>query len=166
MLVASTQNPDSFNIIAEGLDRSYYSLFRSGDTTQYAGNTGIGQVSVANPNLDGSGTLTNILTSDSVLGDGFGCSIKSITIKGIGKESTEGMIRIFIGDGKEEETLYLFLEVPIIYITPNGTTQSILRQINIQTSFSFQAGYNIYVSTENEENFSIMADANDWTYFA
>jgi len=114
-LLASTQNANSFNIIAEGLDTSYYSTVRL-DGTQYAANTGIGQVSIANPNLDGTGDITKILTSGTLLPDGNGCSIKSFTIKGSYKSATEGMIRIFIGDGAKEESIYLFTEVPVIQV--------------------------------------------------
>ena len=63
ILYASTQNAETFGVIAEGLDFAYYTSFVRPESTKYFANTGIVAVSTANSNLDGTGTLGAVLTA-------------------------------------------------------------------------------------------------------
>ena len=157
-LVASTQNADTFNIIAEGVDWTY--PVTTPDVCcnfeQIAAATGNGSVSTANTALDGSGTIENIFTADP---DANGAIIRSIAIKAL-QSTHQGMVRLFI--------------------SPDGSTWSLMREVwipqTMQSSykpsfnrvevmdFKLEAGYSIGASTQNAEGFAINIEALDWTY--
>lgn len=77
ILKATTEKADTFNIIAEGLNWTYYPTMVRSESTNYTANTGMQTVSTANSNLDGTGTLSSAI----VTGASNGTVIKSITIK-------------------------------------------------------------------------------------
>src|SRR3990172_4619435 len=62
-LKASTENSESFNVIAEGLDWVYYTTSVRPESSKYTANTGMQTASTANTNLDGSGTLTSAIVT-------------------------------------------------------------------------------------------------------
>jgi len=65
---------------------------------------GIGQVSTANTNRDGTGTLATVFTAGT-----NGSRIDAINLKAVGT-TTAGMIRLFIHDGSNAR---LLTEVPV-----------------------------------------------------
>jgi len=155
ILKASTQNAETFNVIAEGLDWAYYTSSVRPDSTKYTANTGIGQVSTANSNLDGTGTLGNVLTAAS-----NGTLIQTIQIKAI-VNTTAGMIRLFIFNGT---TNFLYSEVRVPAITKSGTAISFAHPVFFLRDFALKSGYILKASTQNAETFNVIAEGADWSY--
>lgn len=162
ILKASTQNAETFNVIAEGMDWAYYASSVRPESTNYTANTGIGVISTANSNLDGTGTIGTILTAGASGSGWKGCKIDSITIKAL-VSTTYGMVRLFVQDSGATSTK-LLTEVQVPAVTKSGTVRSFINQINFPQGFMIQAGYKIMASTENAESFSISIDAADWKY--
>ncbi|MGZ4055560.1 MAG: hypothetical protein ACXVPU_13530 [Bacteroidia bacterium] len=163
-IYASTEIADTFNIIAEGLNWSYYSTSVRTDTTEYTANTGLGTVTTANTNLDGTGTGVVTLLTAGVSGSGWkGCRINSITIKATG-DPTDGMVRLFIQD--TGTTKKLWMEIPVNQITHSAKTRSYGHTIYFNDSFQLAPGYSILATTQLSQNFSITIDGEDWTYVA
>lgn len=119
---------------------------------------GMGQVSVANTNRDGTGTLATIFTAGT-----SGSRIDSICIKAL-NSTTAGTIRLFIHDGT---TAQLLTELPVIAITPSGVSPSFEVQLNTNTMTQvlpiiFQSGYSLRASTNNAETFNIIAQGGNF----
>ncbi|MFL5752308.1 MAG: hypothetical protein ACJ76F_02790 [Bacteroidia bacterium] len=161
-LKAATQNAENFNIMAEGLNWTYYSAAVREDTTQYTANIGIGSVATANSNLDGTGTVATIYTAGSS-GTYKGSSIETITIKAT-VNNTPGMVRLYFGD--TGTTKKLFSEIVIPSITKTATDQAFEHTIVFEDNLDIQAGYKIIASTQNAENFNIIVEGKDWNYKA
>ncbi|MFZ7116402.1 MAG: hypothetical protein ACO1G9_13560 [Bacteroidota bacterium] len=121
---------------------------------QYKGNTGLAKVTIGNSNLDGSGDLQNVLTASL-----NGTFLKSIIIKAIGKETTEGMIRFFIRRG---DVSFLISEVvvPIVTSSANDITFSAVLNVN----YDMEKDDILFASTQNSEPFNIIALGLDWEY--
>ena len=158
-ILASTQNAESFNIIGECLDWEYYSPAVRQDTTQYTSNNGVGQLTTANPNLDGTGDIVLIYRT----GSGFkGNSIKSITIKSI-QAVSPGMVRLFITDSSGSNT-YLYKEIVVPTETPSATDQTFEHTITFENDFELESNCIIYGSTQNSETFNVLIEGNEWDY--
>ena len=162
-IYATTEKSDTFNIIAEGLNWTYYSASVRTDTTEYTANTGLGTVSTGNVKLDGTGAgIVTILTA-GVSGSGWkGCRINSISIKATGNP-TDGMVRFFIQD--TGSVTKLFTEITVDTITHSAKTPSFGYTV-LFNGFQIAPGYKILATTQNSENFTITIDAEDWTYVA
>jgi hypothetical protein len=158
-LYASTQNSESFNIIAEGVDWAYYANAVREDTTQFTSNNGVGSVSTANSNLNGTGTLSTIYTAGSSA-TYKGSRLRTISIKS-SVTNTPGMVRLYIYNGT---TNFLFSEIKIPSITPDGTDQAFENTIILRNGFDLQAGYLIKASTEVAQNSNIIVEGEDWNY--
>lgn len=155
ILKAATQNAESFNVIAEGLDWAYYGSIRE-ECTRYTANTGMANIATANSNLDGSGTLGTFFTAAS-----NGTVIQSITIKAQ-VSTTPGMIRLFLYDGSNNQ---LFKEIPVPYVTKSATAHSFSHLIDFGgIDFALKTGWLLKASTENAESFNIVAEGLDWSY--
>lgn len=133
----STQNADTFNLIAEAFDISYIANpTYVGSSIEYVSNCGTGLIDVANPNLDGSGTMTQIFMAGPT-GSGYvGCVVNSIGIKAL-QTTTPGMVRLFLKDNVGG-TAILFCEVVIPSVVQSATTPAFLidaiRQGSLYTS--------------------------------
>lgn len=129
-------------------------------TPQYAATPrcGIGQVSTANTNRDGTGTIGTIFTAGA-----SGSRIDAIDLKAVGT-TTAGMIRLFIHDGANAR---LLTEVPVIAITPSGTLPSWETQLNTNTMTQvlplvLPTGYSLRAATNNAETFNVIALGGDF----
>lgn len=161
-LVATTQIDNSFVIIVEGLNWEYPVQLPADccNFKQVSAVTGVGVVSTANPNLDGSGSIVPIFAASSV-GNSKGTLIKNITIKALQSTSINGMIRVFLSaDGGA--TFSLMREVPVPQTTQSGFDPS-FKQV-IEMNFNLQAGHIIGVSTQNSESFGVTVEAESWSY--
>jgi len=161
ILKASTEKGETFNIIAEGLDWAYYATSVRADTTQLTGKTNKVSISTANSNLDGTGTLGLAYTAGSSA-TYKGCNIRTITIKST-VNVTSGMVRIFIDN---LTTTFLLTEVPVKTETKSAIDFSFEHTIVFDDDFDLQAGYKIWASTENAENFRITTEGTDYNYVA
>lgn len=119
---------------------------------------GLGQVSTANTNRDGTGTIVSIFSAGS-----SGSRIDSINIKATGT-TTAGMIRLFINDGTNSR---LIAEVPVQAITPSSTIPA--WEMNMSTNSMAQilpiiipTGYSLRASTNNAETFNVTAFGGDF----
>ena len=114
-------------------------------------NTGLATISVANPNLDGTGALETVITSGR-----SGMEISSITIKATEKTS-EGIVRLFIDDGSLI-SLYKEIYVPAVY--PSFVNKSF--EITIYDEIVLNSNYKLLASTENNQTFNVIANATEW----
>lgn len=129
-------------------------------TAQFASvpKCGIGQISTANTNRDGTGTIGTIFTAGA-----SGSRIDAINIKATGT-TTAGMIRLFIHDGTNAR---LLSEVPVLALTPSGTTPAWEAQLNTNTMTQIlpiviPTGYSLRASTNNAETFNVIASGGDF----
>lgn len=116
-------------------------------------NCGIAQISTANTNRDGTGTIGTVFTAGA-----SGSRIDAIDLKATGT-TTAGMIRLFIHNGT---TAYLLTEVPVLAITPSATLPAWEAQLNTNTMTQvlpviLPTGYSLRVSTEKAETFNVIA---------
>ena len=130
------------------------------DKAQYAATPkiGIGQISTANTNRDGTGTIATIFTAGA-----NGSRIDAVDLKAVGT-TTAGMIRLFIHDGVDAR---LLSEVPVTAITPSGTLPSWESQLNTNTMTQvlpllLPAGYSLHAATNNAETFNVIALGGDF----
>lgn len=125
-------------------------------------NTGVGTVSAANSNLDGSGTLVTILTPNSAA---KGAIVRSIVIKAI-QQVTEGMVRLFIKSGTN---FALIREIPIeiypaLHCTPTPPPLLPVLEIGLPVPILLQPGQTLVASTQTNQSFNIIAEGVDWVY--
>ena len=119
---------------------------------------GVGQVSVANTNRDGTGTIATIFTAGA-----NGSRIDAIDLKAVGT-TTAGMLRLFIHDGVNAR---LLTELPVTAVTPSATLPSWEAQMNVNTMTQvlplvLPTGYSLRASTEKAETFNIIALGGDF----
>lgn len=160
-LQASTQNGESFNVIAEGLDWKYPATlpYSCCNYIQEVGNTGVNRVGKSNTKLDGSGIIQDIFTAGTT---GNGATIKAITIKALQSTGINGMIRIFLKTDVVGADYILMKEVPVPQTTQSAFEPSF--KCVLSEGYNLQAGYTIAASTQNDEPFSIIVEATDWSY--
>jgi hypothetical protein len=157
-LLASTENAQAFNIIAEGQDFSYFTQYVRPESTNYTANTGMVSISTGTSSTTGVGSSL-LLTATS----GFnGTAVESITVKATAATTADGMVRIFVYDGVS--SYYLMTEVFVLYTSQTGTYKSFSYRIVFPNKFHLKAGYSLYVSTQNSNSFSVVAEAMDWNY--
>lgn len=118
----------------------------------------IAQVSVANTNLDGTGTLATVFTAGA-----DGSRIDSIAIKAVAA-TTAGMIRLFIHDGTNARLRY---EIPVGAITPGTSTPSWQADMSIDTMSALlplilPTGYSLRAATHKGETFNVIAAGGDF----
>jgi hypothetical protein len=159
ILKVSTEKAETFNVIAEGLDWAYYGPSVRTDTTQYTTNWGFGRLSVANPNLNGTGTIVDIFTGDATY---KGVSIDVISIIGT-NNVTAGMVRLYLTSGA---TKYLFKEYFINTQTGSNVDDYFEENILFDDHLDLTAGMIISASTQNADPFDVSVSGNFWKYLA
>ncbi|MFH2140794.1 MAG: hypothetical protein ABIJ97_00120 [Bacteroidota bacterium] len=123
------------------------------ERVKYTAVTEIVSISTANSNLDGSGTITDLIT-----GGGSGVLVKRLTVKAQGNTS-QGMVRIF---HKDSSTTRLLREVEIPAITQSAEDRTLIAVID--ELFYLRSSYKLRVSTENAETFIISAEGAQMSY--
>ena len=121
----------------------------------YSPNMGFGNLATANPNLDGTGTIVDIIT-----GANLGTIIRQVSIKAL-QNVTPGMIRFFIHD---TNSYSLIREIPV---NPQGKSGQYVSYGEVITfsNLIIPSGFRFSASTENSENFVVMvAGLNIDTY--
>ena len=116
-------------------------------TAQYASTvrTAQAQVSTANTNRNGTGTIATVFTAGS-----NGSRIDDIYITATGT-TTAGVVRLFLNDGTNT---YLFEEILVTAITPS-TTVSVFQAVQLNLSLILANGWSLRASTNNAETFNI-----------
>lgn len=154
-LRASTQNSDTFNVIVEGYDWTYYASSVRSDTTKYTTYNAATTISTANSNLNGTGAMGTALVSS-------GCNILSVTIKAK-QSTTDGMIRLFIYCNSPATTT-LFMEIPVPAVTCSSIAPSFYKKIVFKDGFALKSNWELRVSTENAEAFNVITESLDLSY--
>lgn len=158
-LYASTKNGETFNVFATGYSWAYPAEVPGAccSFTQYTATFGLGTVSVANTNLNGSGVIVPIYTSPT----GLGSIIDYISLNAL-QTISPGMIRLFISsDGGT--TYSLFQEIWIPEYVLSASTPTFANLFNSLISY-LQGDYIIGASTELAQNFAIKIAGRSWTY--
>lgn len=109
-------------------------------------------ISTANTNRDGTGIIVNLFTAGA-----SGSRVERITISAT-STTTAGMIRLYIFDGTNTD---LIREMPVIAITPSTTTTSYYQQLG-SLAMILSNGKSLRVSTNNAENFRVIAEGGDF----
>lgn len=135
---------------SSNLSNSLTYVFKSqiGQRAKYTANTGVGIVSTANANLDGTGTLVTLLTPGIK-----GTIIKKIIIKATGN-TTRGMIRFFKVESASNRLL-TEIEIPAKVATSKDQSFTAV----IEADFFIQGL--LKASTENAESFIITVEGLD-----
>lgn len=105
----------------------------------------LGQVSTANTNRDGTGTLATVFTAAST-----GSRIDDIVITATGT-TTAGMVRLFLHDGTNARMLQ---EVSVSPVTPSATVQAWTQQL-LNLALILPSGWSLRASTHNAETFNV-----------
>lgn len=126
------------------------------EETHYLAQTDIVTISVANSNLDGTGTVYQLCPTPS----SNGSLIKNIFIKATGA-TRKGMIRFFVKTGG---VFYLLREVPVEEISVSSITSSF--ELTLPMNFCLDVNSEIYVSTETGDVFNIICERLDWSYYS
>ena len=118
-------------------------------TAQYAATprTAVGQVTTANTNRNGTGTIATIFTGGS-----SGSRIDDISIVATGT-TTAGVVRLFLNDGT---TSYLWQEILVTAITPSTTVQVFSFTLLNQALILASSSWSLRASTNNSETFNIL----------
>lgn len=114
-------------------------------------NTITKELSVANPNRDGTGTLVNLVT-----GSTNGTSIERIVITSP-NSTTDGMIRFFLYDGV---TNRLVSEASVYATTPSSTSKAFSTSSGL--SLFIQQNQILKASTEKAETFNLIISYIDY----
>jgi hypothetical protein len=116
----------------------------------------VAQVSAANTNRDGTGTIVDLIT-----GVAAGTRINKITIKAI-VTTTAGIVRIYFYDGTNTR---LYREVPVTAITVSTSVAGFEYELLFDDSDAPVLATNtqkLQASTHNAETFNIIVEAADY----
>jgi hypothetical protein len=114
--------------------------------------TWLGQVTAANTNRDGTGTLVDIVTAGA-----SGSRIDQIDISGLGT-TTAGVVRLLLNDGSNTR---LFKEVLVSAITPSTSVEAFRASLVFAEGLVLPTGWKLKASTHNAESFNIFARGGD-----
>jgi hypothetical protein len=116
---------------------------------------GHGQVSVANANRDGTGTLVDVLT-----GATNGTRVQRITVKAT-VTTTAGMVRLFLYNGSVTR---LWKEIEVTAITPSATVKSFANEIELfgELALHLPANHILRAATHNAETFNVIAEGGNY----
>lgn len=115
---------------------------------QYASTarTEVAQVSAANTNRDGTGTIATVFAAGA-----SGSRIDDIAIIATGT-TTAGMVRLYLHDGTNAR---LWREVAVSAITPSATVSPFSSVLG-NLALVLQTGWSLRASTEKAETFNVL----------
>lgn len=114
---------------------------------------GHGQISAANTNRDGTGTIVTIVTAGA-----GGSRIEEIVIEAT-VTTTAGFVRLFLNDGTNTR---LWREVAVTAATPSGTVAAFTASVRNDTRpdlplLVLPTGWSLRAATHNAETFNLFA---------
>lgn len=117
-------------------------------TAQYAATvqTAQAQISTANTNRNGTGTIGTVIT-----GATNGTRVDDISIVATGT-TTAGVVRLFISDGTN---VRLWQEILVSAITPSTTVQ-VWSYTLLNAALILKSGWSLQASTNNAETFNVI----------
>lgn len=124
-------------------------------SAQFAATPKIGhaRIATANSNRDGTGTVATLFTAGV-----NGSRVDSVSIKATGATSA-GMLRFFVHDGTNLRAL---TEDEVYDVNPAATDRTHESYIELAGGLALPSGYSLRVSTENAEQFDVMAFGGDF----
>lgn len=114
---------------------------------------GIGQVTAANTNRDGTGTLVDILVAGA-----SGSRIEQIVVQAV-VTTTAGVVRLFLNDGTNTR---LYKELLVTAITPSATVEAFRTTFSPSFGLVLPTGWTLKASTHNAEAFNVFAVGGDF----
>lgn len=111
------------------------------------------QVSTANTNRDGTGTIVDITT-----GSVEGTRINRIDVVAVGTV-TAGMVRLYISDGSNTR---LWKEVPITATTPSGSDETFKSSVVPTFPLILPLNYKLRASTHIAETFNVIVHKGNY----
>lgn len=108
--------------------------------------TAMAQISAANTNRDGTGTIVDVLT-----GGTNGTRVDDVSIVAAGT-TTAGVVRLFINDGT---TSQLWREILVTAITPSATV-AVWSSFLTNLALVLKSGWKLQASTHNAETFNVV----------
>lgn len=115
---------------------------------------GMVQISTANTNRDGTGTIGSAIT-----GAKNGTKISHVVAEATGT-TTAGMIRYYIDDGTN---VRLWHEIAVSAITPSATVKAFRDVFTPTDELILPQNYEFQASTHNAEEFNIFAHGGDFS---
>lgn len=157
-LSVSTQEADTFNVIALGLERTFTtSTTYLGNTIEYIATDGMATIDTANPNLDGTGAMQKIIEADAGMD---GCVVSSIAVKA--QETTNpGMVRLFIQPAPDSDKI-LFCETIIPYVYQSAHLPAFGISVINFGNICLGPGSSIWASTELDNTFNVISTGLNW----
>lgn len=137
-------------IPGENINRTGFML---DERAKFTSQTGIAIATTANSNLDGTGTLYDLITGAS-----NGTLVKRIIIKAQGSTAL-GMVRIFFKAGA---STWLMQEVTVPNITQAATDQTFIAVLD--EPFYLESTYLLRVTTQWSNTFIVSAEGLDFAY--
>lgn len=123
---------------------------------QYKAVIGMSTADVANSNLDGTGTLVDVVVS------GGNLTINKVVIKA-SENTSEGMVRLFVESSKR--VIKLLEEVTIVARhVCGGTVPTVSHVVNFPRGFVLEKDWKLLASTENAEPFNVFAECLEWDF--
>lgn len=114
--------------------------------------TAIGQATVANTNLDGTGTLADVFTAGA-----NGSMLVGVVVQAIAT-TTAGMVRLFHFDGTNNR---LIGEVPVTAITPSGTVEAFRRTWTPDFPLVIPTTGKLKAASHTGDDFNVIASYGD-----
>jgi hypothetical protein len=120
-----------------------------GTTAQYAATpaTAMAQISAANTNRDGTGTIVDVLLAGT-----NGTRVDDISIAATGTV-TAGVVRLFLNDGTNSR---LWKEVLVTATTPS-TSVAVWSATLPNLALVLKSGWKLQAATHNAETFNVIA---------
>lgn len=117
-------------------------------SAQYASTprAALGQVSTANTNRDGTGTIATIFTAGS-----NGSRVDDIKIQATAT-TTAGVVRLFLHDGTNARLLQ---EIMVTATTPSTTVEAFSATL-LNQAITLPNGWSLRASTNNAETFNVL----------
>ena len=124
-------------------------------TPQFTGTpkVGIGALSVANTNRDGTGTIATVFSAGA-----SGSRIDKAVVKAT-QTTTAGMVRLFLHDGA---TAKLLTEIPVSAITVGANVPGFETVVDFLGGLVIPTDYSLRASTNNAETFNVTAFGGDF----
>jgi hypothetical protein len=115
----------------------------------------LAQVSAANTNRDGTGTIVTVLTAGA-----NGTRIERVKVKAVGA-TTAGMIRLYLNDGTNTRLLE---EALVAAVTPSGIVETFEAEFDFSRPDQMLVlpnGWTLRASTHVAETFNVIAIGAD-----
>jgi hypothetical protein len=114
--------------------------------------TTLHQVSAANTNRDGTGTIVDCYDAGSL-----GTLITKVQMKAVGSTSA-GMLRMYLSDGTN---IRLYQEFPVASISPSASVSAFERTFVPTDGIWLPTGWSLQFSTHNAETYNVVVTGED-----